>query len=257
MHVRTATVLTPFALIGLAAPAGLAQSASLTGVTDFQISSVGEGLGGFFGETTRRNALNSRFQVNGSDPNPSDRNFGIWTTFDLDFDGLFDGPIDALESVSVDLFQAQPITGQDIDNIIDAGTLNLWFTTVDDDVLASSNGYDWIDSDPNGLGTQFGDRELVGTIDLEEGNFDVSFDVDLAVIAGTLIDEINSDGFGRFILTSPTPQFASSFGVGVPGTSSTLAFDGDAPVVTFTVPAPGAGAALAFAGLAMVRRRRD
>jgi MYXO-CTERM domain-containing protein len=256
MHARTLVALAPVALLGVGGAGAAAQSASLTGVTDFQISTVGEGLGGFLPETIRRNATDSRFQVNGRDPNPADRNFGLWTTFDLDFDGLFAGPVAELQSVTVDLFQAQPITGQDINNVIDGGTLNLYYTTEDADVLDAGNGFDWIDADPEGLGSQFSDRVLVGSVDLVAGNTDVSFDVDLTSIESSLLSAINADGFGRFVLTSPTPQFASSWGVGEPGTSDIQAFDGPAPVVTFTVPTPGAGAMLALAGVAGVRRRR-
>jgi hypothetical protein len=232
------------------ANAGLHQQ-TLTGVDDFRIANVGEG----FFNTTRREANDSRFQVNGRNPDNVNRNFGLWASFDLDFNGLFASPIDTLESVTIDLFQAQPITGQDVDNVITGGTMNVYFSLVEDDVLDSANGYDWIDADPEGLGTQFSDRVLVGTIDLEDGNFDASFDIDLTTIGPDLIDEINTDGFARFVFTTPDMDFATSWGVGVPGTSDVLAFDGDAPTVNFVVPAPGSAALLALAGVAVRRRR--
>ncbi|MCC5821916.1 MAG: hypothetical protein LAT64_01360 [Phycisphaerales bacterium] len=81
-----------FAVAGLAGlaiggiPSGaVAQQATLTGVEDFRIANVGEGLFG----PTRRNAIDSRFQVNGRNPDPSNRNFGLWATFDLELAGLF------------------------------------------------------------------------------------------------------------------------------------------------------------------------
>ena len=86
MRIQT---LSLFAAAGLAGAGGLtpasAQTATLTGLDDFRIANVGEGLFG----VTRRDATNSRFQVNGRNPNSSDRNYGLWATFDLELDGLF------------------------------------------------------------------------------------------------------------------------------------------------------------------------
>ena len=243
--------LAGFAIGGI--PSGaVAQQATLTGVEDFRIANVGEGLFG----PTRRDAINSRFQVNGRNPDPSNRNFGLWATFDLELAGLFDAPIGQLDSVRIDLFQAQPITGQDINNVIRGGTMNVYYTLEDADVLLGANGFVWDTSDAEGLGSQFADRVLVGTIDLTAGNFDAGFDLDLSTVGSSLIDQINSGGFARFVFTTPDMNFATSWGVGVPGTSTILAFDGPAPTVTFTVPAPGT-AGLALLGLgAMARRRR-
>ena len=235
-----------------AAPGAATAQQVLTGVEDFRIANVGEGLFG----PTRRNATNSRFQVNGSNPVSSQRNYGLWAAFDLDFDGLFDSSISQLESVRVDLFQAQPTTGQDIDNVIRGGTMNVYYTLEDADVLDSSNGFVWDTSDAEGLGSQFADRVLVGSISLSDGNFDAGFDLDLTQIGSSLVDEINGAGFARLIFTSPDQNFASSWGVGEPGTSSILAFDGPAPTVSFTVPAPGAVVMLGLGGLAVSRRRR-
>lgn len=251
-----------FSVCALAGLAGLAvggvstgasaQQATLTGVEDFRIANVGEGLFG----PTRRDATNSRFQVNGRNPDPSNRNFGLWATFDLELAGLFDAPIGQLDSVRIDLFQAQPITGQNINNVIRGGTMNVYYTLEDADVLNSANGFVWDTGDAEGLGSQFADRVLVGTIDLTAGNFDAGFDLDLSAVGSSLIDQINSGGFARFVFTTPDMDFATSWGVGVPGTSTILAFDGPAPTVTFTVPAPGT-AGLALLGLgAMARRRR-
>lgn len=230
-----------------------AQQATLTGLDDFRIANVGEGLFG----PTRRDATNSRFQVNGSNPAASQRNFGLWATFDLELDGLFAGPIDQLDSVRIDLFQAQAITGQTINNVIRGGTMNVYYTLEDADVLASANGFVWDTSDAEGLGAQFGDRVLVGSIDLaDQTNVDAGFDLDLSTIGASLINQINSGGFARFLFTTPDMNMATSWGVGEPGTSTILAFDGPAPTVTFTVPAPGT-AGLALLGLgAMARRRR-
>lgn len=225
---------------------------TLTGLDDFRIANVGEGLFG----ATRRNAVNSRFQVNGRNPDSAQRNFGLWAAFDLDFDGLYSSSISQLESVRVDLFQAQPFTGQDINNVIRGGTMNVYYTLEDADVLNSANGFIWDTTDAEGLGNQFADRVLVGTIDLSAGNFDAGFDLDLSVIGSSLINEINNDGFARLIFTTPDQNFATSWGVGVPSTSTILGFDGPAPTVTFTVPAPGAAAVLGLAGIAAVRRRR-
>ncbi len=248
---RTTLLLAGVAVL---APIGAAsaQTAVLTGNQDFTISNVGEG---FIPSVTRRNAVNSRFQINGRNPASSDRNFGLWASFDIDLQDTFGGPISQLDSARIDLFQAQPITGQDIDNIITGGTINVYLTLNDDDVLASANGYDWIDSDPEGLGTQFSDRVLVGTMDVVDGNFDVGFDLDLSTAGASIIDEINNDGFIRFVFTTPNMDTATSFGVGAPGTSSILAFDGAAPTVTFVVPAPS-GALLGGLGLLAATRRR-
>ncbi|MEM8757961.1 MAG: PEP-CTERM sorting domain-containing protein [Planctomycetota bacterium] len=235
------------------ASAAAGQTAVLTGNEDFTISNVGEGF--LFGPT-RRDAVDSRFQINGRNPDGADRNFGLWAAFNLDLNGLFAGPIGGLESVTIDLFEAQPITGQDIDNIITGGTLNLYYTLEDADVLDAANGFDWIDSDPEGLGDQFADRVLVGSVDVVDGNSGASFDLDLATIESSLVNEINNDGFIRFVLTTPDMDTATSFGVGAPGTSTVLAFDGPAPTVSFVVPAPASAALLGLGGLAAVRRRR-
>lgn len=235
---------------GLVAPAS-AQQAVLTGLDDFRIANVGEGLFG----PTRRDAINSRFQVNGRNPNPASRNYGLWATFDLDLNGLFDGPVSQLDSVRIDLFQAQAITGQNVNNVIRGGTMNVYYTLEDADVLDASNGFVWDTSDAEGLGAQFADRVLVGTIDLATGNFDAGFDLDLSVIGSSLIDEINSDGFARFVFTTPDMDMATSWGVGEPGTSTVLAFDGPAPTVTFTVPSPGA-VTMGVLGLGLLARRR-
>lgn len=244
-----AAALTPLAL---AASDARAQTAVLTGNDDFSISNVGEG---FFG-VTRRDAVNSRFQVNGRNPASTDRNFGLWATFDIPTAGVFPSDISTLESARIDLFQAQPITGQDVDNVITGGTMNVYLTLENADVLDSSNGFDWIDSDPEGLGSQFADRVLVGTVDLADGNTDVSFDLPLDTVGSTIINELNNGDFLRFVFTTPDMDFATSWGVGAPGTSDILAFDGAAPTVTFTVPAPGGALLAGIAGLAAIRRKR-
>lgn len=238
-------------VVGVAAPTASAQQAVLTGIEDFRIANVGEGLFA----PTRRDAVNSRFQVNGRNPSSTQRNFGLWATFDLNLDGLFAGPVSQLDSVRIDLFQAQAITGQTINNVIRGGTMNVYYTLEDADVLNAANGFVWDVNDAEGLGSQFADRVLVGSIDLATGNFDAGFDLDLSVIGSSLLDQINSGGFARFVFTTPDMNFASNWGVGVPGTSTILAFDGPAPTVTFTVPAPGA-VAVGVLGLGLLARRR-
>lgn len=229
-----------------------AQSATVVGLDDFGIKNVGEGLFG----ATRRDATDSRFQVNGSNPDSSNRNFGLWATFDIATNGIFAAPITTLESVTVDLFQAQPITGQDIDNIITGGDLEVFVTFDDRDVLDSANGFIWDTTSPNGLGDQFNGLFPVNTIALADGNTDASISVDTGAFEQQLIDELNDpNGFVRFVFTSSTMDLASSWGVGEPGTSTILAFDGRAPEVTFAVPAPGA-AAIAVLGMIATRRRR-
>ncbi|MGP1309833.1 MAG: hypothetical protein ACTS27_06525 [Phycisphaerales bacterium] len=241
-----------FAGLSVTPAAALAQSATVTGLDDFSIHTVGEGLFG----PTRRNATESRFQVNGSNPNPSDRNYGLWTAFNIDGGSLFAGSVSQLQSVRVDLFGAVPITGQDVPSVIEGGELQVFFTTDSRDVLDSSNGFVWDTGSPNGLGSQFSDLTLVGSTTLDRGTQDVSFDLDLSSIGSTLVDRINAGEQVRLLFTSPTMDFASSWGVGVPGSSTILAFDGPAPTVTFTVPAPGAVAVLGGAGLIALRRRR-
>lgn len=254
MHVLSTRTACASALMALFACAGgaQAQTASAVGLDDFSIHVVGEGLFG----PTRINTLNSRFQVNGRNPSSAMRNFGLWTAFNLDGGALFDSPISTLDSVRIDLFGAVPITGQDVPSVIRDGNLQVYFTTDSRDVLAAANGFVWDINSPNGLGSQFSDLTLVGEVGLVRGTQDVSFDVDLTSIRETLVGRINAGEQVRFLFTSDTMDFASSWGVGVPGTSTVLAFDGPAPVVTFVVPAPGAAALLGCAGIAAMRRRR-
>lgn len=251
-NVYTAALGVAVASSGVFVGDSAGQTAVLTGNQDFGISNVGEGLFG----ATRRDATDSRFQINGRNPDSANRNFGLWASFDVDLDDLFAGSISGLESVTIDLFEAQPTTGQDIDNIITGGTLNLYYTLEDADVLDSGNGFDWIDSDPEGLGTQFADRVLVGSVDVVDGNQGASFALDLSAIEASLVNEINSDGFVRFVLTTPNMNTATSFGVGAPGTSSILAFDGPAPTIRVVVPSPASAVVLGLGGLAAMRRRR-
>lgn len=229
-----------------------AQSATVVGLDDFSIHNVGEGLFG----PTRRDAINSRFQVNGRNGNPSDRNFGLWASFNIDSAGLFGAPVSSLASVRIDLFGAVPITGQDVPSVIEGGEFQVYYTTDSRDVLDSANGFVWDINSDNGLGDQFSDLTLVGSTTLARGTQDLSIDVDLSSIGATLTDRINAGEQVRFLFTSTSPDFASSWGVGVPGTSTVLAFDGPAPTVTFTVPAPGAAGVLAAFGLLAARRRR-
>lgn len=229
-----------------------AQSATVVGLDDFSIHNVGEGLFA----PTRRNAVNSRFQVNGRNGDSANRNFGLWAAFNIDGAGLFDAPISSLASVRIDLFGAVPITGQDVPSVIEGGEFQVYYTTDSRDVLDSANGFVWDINSSNGLGNQFSDLALVGSTTLVRGTQDLSIDVDLSSIGGTLVDRINAGEQVRFLFTSTSPDFASSWGVGVPGTSTVLAFDGPAPTVTFTVPAPGAAGVLAGVGLLALRRRR-
>lgn len=238
--------------VAMACGGAQAQTASATGLEDFSINVVGEGLFG----PTRINSTNSRFQVNGRNPAAGMRNYGLWAAFNLDGASLFDAPISTLDSVRIDLFGAVPITGQDVPSVITGGNLQVYYTTDSSDVLNSANGFVWDINSANGLGSQFSDLALVGEVQLDRGTQDVSFDVDLSSIRETLVGRINSGEQVRFLFTTTTMEFASSWGVGVPGTSTILAFDGPAPVVTFTVPAPGAAALLGCAVLAGVRRRR-
>ena len=240
------------ALAGLGASSATAQTSTAVGLEDVSIHVVGEGLFG----PTRINTLNSRFQVNGRNPSSAMRNFGLWTAFNLDGGSLFDAPISTLESVRIDLFGAVPITGQDVPSVIRDGNLQVYFTTDSRDVLAAANGFVWDINSANGLGSQFTDLTLVGELQLQRGTQDVTFDVDLSGIRDTLVSRINAGEQVRFLFTSTEMDFASSWGVGVPGTSTVLAFNGPAPLVTFVVPAPGAAALLACAGLAAARRRR-
>ncbi len=250
---RNTVTVVAVGVLGLLAGSGtgLAQSATVTGLDDFSIHNVGEGLFG----PTRRDAINSRFQVNGRNPVAAERNFGLWAAFNIDGGSLFSGPIGGLDSVEVNLFGAHPITGQVVPSVIDPGNLRVYFTTNDDDVLASANGYIWDTTSSDGVG-QFTDRVLVESEFLLRGDQDLTLSLDLSAIESVLVDRINNGQLVRFLFTSDTPDFASSWGVGVPGTSTIQAFDGAAPTVTFNVPAPGAMGLLGVAGLACVRRRR-
>ena len=245
------SIVAVLAVSGLAVDRADASAATVTGLDDFSIHTVGEGLFG----PTRRNALDSRFQVNGRNPNTAERNYGLWTAFNIDGGSLFANPISQLDSVEVNLFGANPITGQTVANVIRSGNFNVYFTENDDDVLLASNGYVWDINTPDGVG-QFADRVLVASTFLQAGDQDLTLSLDLSTIGSTLIDRINNGDLIRFIFTSDTMEFASSWGVGVPGTSTILAFDGPAPTVTFAVPAPGAAAMLGLAGLMSARRRR-
>lgn len=251
MKRSTIACLSVVALAGAGSGAS-AQTASAVGLEDFSINVVGEGLFG----PTRLNVTNSRFQVNGRNPSSAMRNYGLWAAFNLDGGSLFDGPISTLDSVRIDLFGAVPITGQDVPSVIRGGNLQVYYTTDSRDVVAAANGFVWDINSANGLGSQFSDLALLGEVNLDRGTQDVSFDLDISAVRDSMVGRINAGEQIRFLFTTTEADFASSWGVGVPGTSTILAFDGPAPVVTFVVPAPGAAALLACAGIATIRRRR-
>lgn len=253
------TMLVGAGAIALAGAGGArAQSVTVESVADFSVHNVGENLGGFFGNIFRRNADDGRFQVNGRDPNPSSRVYGLWSIFNIDGGSLFSGPIGALERVRITLPPATPRDPSVIAPAVSgAGTLRVYYTTDQRDVLDPANGFDWIDSDPAGLGSQFSDLALLGEVSVSRGDPTVVFDLaPSGAVLADMIATINSGQLVRFVFSTTTVGLATSWGVGVPSDSTTLPIEGDASTVQFVVPAPGAAAALVLGGLVAGRRRR-
>lgn len=247
----------------LVATAGLsvaasAQMATVESITDFSVHNVGENIGGFFGDIFRRNADDGRFQVNGRDPNPASRVLGLWSIFNIDGGSLFSGPISDLERVTISLPPATPRDpGTIVPSFSDPGNLQVFYTTDQRDVLASSNGFDWIDSDPSGLGDQFSDLTQLGQIELPAGDPTALFDIELSgAVKDDIIATINNGELVRFIFTTSTVGLASNWGLGVPSDSTVLPIEGDAATVQFVVPSPAGAAALGLGSLVALRRRR-
>ncbi|MEM7755453.1 MAG: hypothetical protein AAF297_07430, partial [Planctomycetota bacterium] len=69
--------------VALVASTASAQTVVATGLDDFSIHTVGEGLGGFFPDPIRQDRTDGRFQVNSSNPDPANRTFGLWTVFNV------------------------------------------------------------------------------------------------------------------------------------------------------------------------------
>ena len=245
------------AVAGLSAAAS-AQTATVESITDFSVHNVGENLGGFFGNIFTRNADDGRFQVNGRDPNPASRVLGLWSIFNIDGGSLFANPISDLDSVRINLPPATPRNpGTIVPSFSDAGNLQVFYTTDQRDVLDSSNGFDWIDSDPSGLGNQFSDLTQLGEVNLPAGDPTAFFDIALSgTVQSDMISAINNGELVRFIFTTSTVGLASNWGLGVPSDSTTLPIEGDAATVQFVVPSPAGAAVLGRGGLVALRRRR-
>lgn len=238
-----------------------AQSTTLTGITDFDMSRV---FRPFLPGFSDRGAITTqaRWQING-DQTGTLGTLGIFTVFDID--GSAVRPAAGAASVDNLMFNIFPavnsLTGSGgIDG--DGGDLSIYFTTSDADVLDTNSGIFFDNgggTDPTGLGDQFENLTLISSEFQPGGIYDISRNADLSAIAETLVERINNGQNLRFIIASQTPGFSSNFGTGNEDTSSNFDFFGEAPTVMFDVtaiPAPGSAALIGLAGLAAVRRRR-
>ncbi|TVQ60845.1 MAG: hypothetical protein EA378_10495 [Phycisphaerales bacterium] len=267
MKKSTLTVAAASAVVALAG-AAQAQTVTLTGPQDFSIHQIGEGVGGFLPPVIRRDVVDGRFQVNGRNPDPSNRLFGQWTAINVDTSTAFSGPVDQLERLTLTIGGAEtrPDSTAQLYPILFAGTMSIYLTTDgDDNLLDAANGYDWIDDSPNGIGDQFSDLFLLDTRTFATGQAGVdptpswSVDVDLAALGSVILDQINSGSTFRFIITGIDDSVASSWYSGVENERTspvTNLYTGVAPTVEFVIPAPGAMGLLAGMGLLAARRRR-
>lgn len=247
-------------LILACSTSAMAQSSTLTGIDDFNMSTV---FRPFLPGFNDRNAIveQARWQVNG-DQTGTLGTLGIFTVFDID--GSIIRPAAGAASVDNLMFNIFPavnsLTGSG--GIADGGDLSIYFTTSDADVLDDESGIVFDNgggTDPTGLGDQFENLTLISSANQDAGIYDISRTADLIAIASTLLERINNGENLRFIFASQTPGFNANFGTGNEDQSSNFDFFGEAPTVTFDVtaiPAPGSAALLSLAGLAAVRRRR-
>lgn len=264
------SIMTVAAASAVVAFAGIAnaQSITLTGPQDFSIHQIGEGVGGFLPPVIRRDVVDGRFQVNGRNPDPSNRLFGQWTSINVDTSTVFSGPVDQLERLTLTINGAEtrPDSTAQLHPILFGGTMSIYLTTDgDQNLLDASNGYVWDVDAQNGIGEQFSDLYLLDTRTFERGTIGVdptptwSVDVDLSVLGSVILDQIASGSTFRFIITGIDDTVASSWYSGVENpklTAVTNTYTGIAPTVEFVIPAPGAMGLLAGMGLLAARRRR-
>jgi hypothetical protein len=238
-----------------------AQSTTLTGIDDFNMSTV---FRPFLPSFPDRNAIvdQARWQVNG-DQTGTFGTLGIFTVFDID--GSSVRPAAGAASVDNLLFNIFPAVNNDTGSggiAGEGGDLSIYFTTSDADVLDDDSGIFFDNdggADPTGLGDQFENLTLISSANQAGGIYDISRTADLSAIAATLVERINNGENLRFIIASQTPGLSANFGTGNEDQSSNFDFFGEAPTVTFDVtaiPAPASAALLGLAGLAAVRRRR-
>jgi len=238
-----------------------AQSTTLTGIDDFNMSTV---FRPFLPTFNDRNAIieQARWQVNG-DQTGTLGTLGIFTVFDID--GSSVRPAAGAASVDNLVFNIFPAVNS-INNLGgiagNGGDLSIYFTTSDADVLDPESGIIFDNgggTDPTGLGDQFENLTLISSGFQSAGIYDINRTADLAAIASTLLERINNGENLRFIIASQTAGFSANFGTGNEDQSANFDFFGEAPTVTFDVtaiPAPGSAALLGLAGLAAIRRRR-
>ncbi len=261
MKTLSASALCAIGLVLASGATATAQSTTLTGITDFDMSTV---FRPFLPSFPDRNAITTqaRWQVNG-DQTGTLGTLGIFTVFDIDGASVRpEGGAASVDNLMFNIFPAvNSITGSG--GIAGAGgDLSIYFTTSDADVLDDESGIFFNNgggTDPTGLGDQFENLTLISSEFQPGGIYDITRNADLSAIAATLVERINNGQNLRFIIASQTPGFNANFGTGNEDTSSNFDFFGEAPTVMFDVtaiPAPGSAALLGLAGLAAVRRRR-
>ncbi len=229
------------------------ESTTLTGVTDFQISTVFQSF--FGGSDQSLVTTQNRWQVNGANPGFT---LGIFGVFDLDGSQLQNpAGIASVDGIDGNLF---PAVNQDSGSggVQTGGDFQIWFTTQTFDIFQA--GTEFIPGEDNtGLGNQFDPTFLMAETNLQSGIYDISLGLDVASAQNELVNAINSGETIRFLLTATTPDFAAQFGTGMEDPGAFFPFFGEAPTIDFqttAIPAPGAVALLAVAGLFGRSRRR-
>ena len=241
-------------VLGAAATgAHASQSTTLTGVEDFQISTVFQSF--FGGSDQSLVTTQNRWQVNGANPGFT---LGIFGVFDIDAAQLQNpAGIASVDGIDLNLF---PAVNQNSGSggIQTGGDFQVWFTTENFDIFAEDAQF--IPGDDNtGLGNQFDPKFLLAETNLEAGIYDISLGLNVESAQNELVNAINNGDNIRFLLTATTPNFAAQFGTGMEDPGAFFPFFGEAPTIDFqttAIPAPGAIALLSLAGLCGRSRRR-
>lgn len=247
-------------IVGLTGVAQASQSTTLTGITDFDMTTV---FRPFLPSFPDRAAITTqaRWQVNG-DETGTFGTLGIFTVFDVDGASIRpEAGAASVDSIDFDIFPAvNSLTGSG--GIAgDGGDLSIFFTTTNDDLLDPDSEIFFDNgggTDPTGLGDQFANLTLLSSGFQAAGIYDFSRSADLTDAEAFLLQQINAGENIRFIFASQTAGFSANFGTGNEDQSPSFDFFGEPPTVTFgitAVPAPGV-AAFAMIGFAAARRRR-